>query len=52
MGMGDERKVKWQILEEREPMEKCFQEGFQSDLFFIRLKKHFFSPQDFPENCA
>lgn len=70
--MGDERKVKWQFLEERERMEKYFQEGFQSylytlfkvlglfftflkqnqesisvDSFFIWLKKHFFSPQDF-----
>ena len=27
--MGDERKVKWQFLEERERMEKYFQEGFQ-----------------------
>ena len=35
MGMGDERKVKWQILEERERMEKCFQEGFQSDLYTL-----------------
>ena len=35
MGMGDDRKVKWQILEERERMEKCFQEGFQSDLYTL-----------------
>ena len=33
--MGDERKVKWQFLEERERMEKCFQEGFQSDLYTL-----------------
>ena len=33
--MGDERKVKWQFLEERERMEKCFREGFQSDLYTL-----------------
>lgn len=32
---GDERKVKWQFLEERERMEKCFQEEFQSDLYTL-----------------
>lgn len=33
--MGDERKVKWQFLEERERMEKYFQEGFQSYLYTL-----------------
>ncbi len=33
--MGDERKVKWQFLEERERMEKCFREGFQSYLYTL-----------------
>lgn len=33
--MGDERKVKWQFLEERERMEKCFQEGFQPYLYTL-----------------
>ena len=49
--MGDERKVKWQFLEERERMEKCFQEGFQSYLrinfsrfiFHLAEKTLFFS---------
>ena len=67
--MGDERKVKWQFLEERERMEKDLytlfkvlglfftflkqnQESISVDSFFIWLKKHFFSPQDFSENCA
>lgn len=34
-GMGDERKVKWQFLEERERMEKCFQKGLLSDLYTL-----------------
>ena len=33
--MGDERKVKWQFLEERERMEKYFQEGFQPYLYTL-----------------
>ena len=33
--MGDERKVKWQFLEERERMEKYFQEGFLSYLYTL-----------------
>ena len=42
--MGDERKVKWQFLEERERMEKCFQEGFQSDLYtFFKVLGSFFT---------
>ncbi len=42
--MGDERKVKWQFLEERERMEKCFQEGFQSDLYtFFKVSGSFFT---------
>ena len=40
--MGDERKVKWQFLEERERMEKYFQDGFQSYLYTLfRLVFHF-----------
>ena len=33
--IGDEMKVKWQFLEERERMEKYFREGFQSDLYTL-----------------
>ena len=49
--MGDERKVKWQFLEERERMEKYFQEGFQSylytlfkvlGLFFTLIPQHYY----------
>ena len=33
--MGDERKVKWQFLEERERVERRFQKGFQSYLYTL-----------------